>query len=214
MRVMRSNLDGSEHRDLVDTSHGDPRPGPDPRDGVSASRSNPERGHFTGPKRSGEGRTRPPPSREIEIPKGENAANRTDIEILFDGLPEPSIWSSISKTGYVLDRPRPIRRAGNTVNRAPMDADFQKRPAPGDSVPAPDGRHRLAIDFKGGRMFITDLAGSVYSRAWMARKSETPGSQANLTGIAYVNERRASRRKRDVNSNHVGLTHRRLAKGD
>jgi len=31
MRVMRANLDGSEIETLVDASHGDPRPGPDPR---------------------------------------------------------------------------------------------------------------------------------------------------------------------------------------
>ncbi len=31
MRVMRANLDGSNIETLVDTSHGDPRPGPDAR---------------------------------------------------------------------------------------------------------------------------------------------------------------------------------------
>src|SRR5260370_29363175 len=31
MRVMRANLDGSKVETLVDTSHGDPRPGPDAR---------------------------------------------------------------------------------------------------------------------------------------------------------------------------------------
>src|SRR5262249_48394619 len=27
------------------------------------------------------------------------AVNRTDIEVLYDGLPEPLIWTSISRTG-------------------------------------------------------------------------------------------------------------------
>ena len=59
----------------------------------------------------------------IDIPKGENAANRTDIEVLFDGLPEP-IDLELDLENRVLywtDRGDPPR--GNTVNRAPIDAD-------------------------------------------------------------------------------------------
>src|SRR5438034_354579 len=66
----------------------------------------------------------------IEIPKGENAANRTDIELLFDGLPEPiDLELDLeNRLMYWTDRGDPPR--GNTVNRAPMDADSQKHPDP------------------------------------------------------------------------------------
>src|SRR6185295_5994269 len=65
----------------------------------------------------------------IEIPRGETAANRSDIELLFDGLPE-SIDLELDLENRVLywtDRGDPPR--GNTVNRSPMDADFAKRSA-------------------------------------------------------------------------------------
>ena len=45
----------------------------------------------------------------------------------------------------------------------------------------------IALDFKGGRMFVTDLAGSVYSPSSMGRRSgRFLAAQGNLTGIAYV----------------------------
>jgi len=45
----------------------------------------------------------------------------------------------------------------------------------------------IAIDFKGDRMFITDLAGSVYSaRLDGSQKRTLLAVQGNLTGIAYV----------------------------
>jgi hypothetical protein len=45
----------------------------------------------------------------------------------------------------------------------------------------------LALDLKGGRMFITDLAGSVYS-ANLDGSNKKPllFAEGNLTGIAYA----------------------------
>ena len=164
MRVMRANLDGSNIETLVDTSQGDPRPGPDPTKWCVGIAVDAGRGHIywtqKGPDNAGLGRLF---RANIEIPKGENAANRTDIEVLFDGLPEPIDLELDLKNRllYWTDRGDPPR--GNTVNRAPMDADSKTRPAPEILF-----RHLMegigiAIDFKGGRMFLTDLAGSVYS---------------------------------------------------
>ena len=59
----------------------------------------------------------------IEIPKGETPANRSDIEVWFDHLPEP-IDLELDLTNRVMywtDRGDPPR--GNTVNRASVDAN-------------------------------------------------------------------------------------------
>src|SRR6266436_5253283 len=90
MRVMRSNLDGSDIETLVDTSKGDARPGTDLTKWCVGITVDPDRGKFywtqKGPENAGKGRIF---RAKIDIPKGETAANRTDIELLFDGLPEP-----------------------------------------------------------------------------------------------------------------------------
>ena len=45
----------------------------------------------------------------------------------------------------------------------------------------------MALDLKGDRMFVTDLAGSVYSaRLDGSEKRTLLAAQGNLTGIAYV----------------------------
>jgi hypothetical protein len=45
----------------------------------------------------------------------------------------------------------------------------------------------LALDLKGGRMFVTDLAGSVYSANLDGINPKMLlAAQGNLTGIAYV----------------------------
>jgi hypothetical protein len=45
----------------------------------------------------------------------------------------------------------------------------------------------LALDLEGGRMFITDFAGSVYSANLDGSSKKTLlFAQGNLTGIAYV----------------------------
>jgi hypothetical protein len=45
----------------------------------------------------------------------------------------------------------------------------------------------ITIDFKGNRMFVTDLAGSVYSaKLDGSEKKPVLVAQGNLTGIAYA----------------------------
>ena len=57
----------------------------------------------------------------IDIPRGESPANRSDIEVLFDRLPEPIDLELdlANRVLYWTDRGDPPR--GNTVNRAPID---------------------------------------------------------------------------------------------
>src|SRR6266542_5068936 len=60
MRVMRANLDGSNIETLVDSSHGDPRPGPDATRWCVGIAVDPELGHIywtqKGPEKGGLGR--------------------------------------------------------------------------------------------------------------------------------------------------------------
>jgi hypothetical protein len=45
----------------------------------------------------------------------------------------------------------------------------------------------IALDLKGGRMFLTDLGGSVYSaNLGGASKKTVLAAEGNLTGIAYA----------------------------
>src|SRR6267143_5867003 len=131
MRVMRANLDGSEIETLVDTSKGDARPGTDLTKWCVGITVDPDRGQIywtqKGPDDAGKGRIC---RAKIDIPNGETAANRTDTERLFDGLPEPIDRELDLKNRFIYwtDRGDPPR--GNTVSRASIDADFTKHLTP------------------------------------------------------------------------------------
>ena len=187
MRVMRSNLDGSKIETLVETGHGD-------ADRLDATKwcvgitVDAERGQIywtqKGPDKAGQGRIF---RASIEIPNGQTAANRTDIEVLFDNLPEPIDLDLDlnNRMLYWTDRGDPPR--GNTVNRAPMDGDLKKRQAPEILLTHLMEGIGIALDLKGERMFLTDLAGSVYSAKLNGSDKETLlYAQGNLTGIAYA----------------------------
>jgi hypothetical protein len=187
MRVMRSNLDGSKIETLVETGHGD-------ADRLDATKwcvgitVDAERGQIywtqKGPDKAGQGRIF---RASIEIPNGQTAANRTDIEVLFDNLPEPIDLDLDlnNRMLYWTDRGDPPR--GNTVNRAPMDGDLKKRQAPEILLSHLMEGIGIALDLKGERMFLTDLAGSVYSAKLNGSDKETLlYAQGNLTGIAYA----------------------------
>lgn len=186
MRVMRCNLDGSNVETLVDSSKGDQRPGPDATKWCVGITVDPERGKIywtqKGPTKGGTGCIF---RANMEIPRGETAANRSDLEVLFDKLPEP-IDLELDLENRVLywtDRGDPPR--GNSVSRASMDAK------PGEATPEILVTHLMegigiALDFKGNRMFITDLAGDLCSaRLDGSERKLLLGVQGNLTGIAY-----------------------------
>ena len=183
MRVMRANLDGSHVETLVETGRGDK----DRRDqarwcvGITTD-PNLQKIYWTqkGASNAGQGRIL---RANMDIPKGASPTNRSDIEVLFDRLPEP-IDLELDRANRVLywtDRGDPPR--GNTVNRAPVD---------GKAVPEIMITHLMegigiALDVPGNRVFVTDFAGSVYS-ADLDGKNERNflSRQGNLTGVAYA----------------------------
>ena len=186
MRVMRANLDGSRVETLVETGRGDK----DSRDqtrwcvGITID---PKLGKIywtqKGPDKGNKGRLF---RANIDVPKGQTAASRSDIEVLFDGLPEPiDLELDLEKRIlYWTDRGDPPR--GNTVNRAPIDK-IDKKAAPEILIKHLMEGIGIALDVPGNRMFVTDFAGSVYS-ADLDGKNERNflNAQGNLTGIAYA----------------------------
>jgi DNA-binding beta-propeller fold protein YncE len=185
MRVMRCDLDGSNVETLVQAGRGDD----DRRDetrwcvGVAVDHVG---GHLywtqKGPSDAGLGRIL---RAGIDVPAGESAADRSDIEVAFKDLPEP-IDVEIDPTTRMLywtDRGDPPN--GNTVNRAGLDGI-------GIAEPEIVSTHLMegigiALDPGHDRMFVTDLGGSIYVAA-LDGSGHRPirAIQGNLTGIAYT----------------------------
>ncbi|RQR52656.1 3-hydroxyacyl-CoA dehydrogenase [Burkholderia sp. Bp9125] len=183
MRVMRANCDGTQVETLVEAGRGDT----DRRDqtrwciGITVD---PEfkKIYWTqkGPDDGDRGRIF---RANLEVPQGESPATRSDIEVLFDHLPEPiDLELDLeNRLLYWTDRGDPPR--GNTVNRAAID----EAAAPQIEVTHLLEGIGIALDVPGNRMFFTDLGGSVYSAALDGSgKRNFLYAQGNLAGIAYV----------------------------
>ena len=188
MRVMRVNLDGCNIETLVDTSGGDPRPGAEPRNWCVGIAVDAEGGkvYWTqkGDDNAGQGRIF---RANIELPTGQSPANRNDIELLYQNLPEPVDLDldPAARMLYWTDRGDPPR--GNTVNRAPMDPTRGNGKEPEILFTHLMEGIGLALDLKGNRMFFTDLTGSVYSANLDGANQKTlVVAEGNLTGIAYA----------------------------
>jgi hypothetical protein len=188
MRVMRCNLDGSQLETLVQTAPAEQRPGRDQTKWCVGITVDPKRGQIywtqKGPDDGGLGRIF---RASIDIPRGQTAENRTDIEVLFDNLPEP-IDLELDHTNRVLywtDRGDPPR--GNTVNRAPVDERANSNRAPEIVLTHLMEGIGISLDVPGDRMFLTDLAGSVYTaRLDGSEKRALLAAQGNITGIAFA----------------------------
>jgi len=186
MRVMRARLDGSEITVLVQT-------------GATGEEQHDRRRHCVGVavdldggflywtqkgKPNGdEGRIM---RAALELPAGMDPANRSDIEVLFDGLPEPIDLEWVGETGYLYWTDRGNPPEGNTLNRANI--------RPGQPITREiilTGLQEgigLAIDRKNSRVFVSDLGGFV-----RALSLDHPGEakvifsgHGPLTGIAYL----------------------------
>src|SRR5713226_7983551 len=186
MRVMRANLDGSQVETLIQSGEGegDRR---NPSNWCVGITVDPIRGQMywtqKGADDSEHGRIF---RASIELPRGQTPTNRLDVELLFEGLPEP-IDLDLDLERRVLywtDRGDPPR--GNTVSRAPMDAALHS------VEPEIVFNHLmegigLALDIPGDRMFMTDLGGSLYTASLDGATHKTLlAVQGNLTGVAYV----------------------------
>ncbi|KAH8654946.1 3-hydroxyacyl-CoA dehydrogenase-like protein [Tricladium varicosporioides] len=169
LRVMRCNLDGSQHETIVQT--GDFKKKEDAEDqlkwcvGISIDRKG---GKFywtqKGPSKGYMGRIF---RANIDMQTGESASNRSDIELLFSGLPEPIDLEvdEDTQTLYWTDRGDPP--LGNSLNSAQLSE--MKHLKDGEKNPKYDILMRqlheaigLKVDKVNKHIYLTDLAGTVY----------------------------------------------------
>jgi sugar lactone lactonase YvrE len=183
MRVMRANLDGSQVETLIQTGEGE-GDRHNPSNWCVGITVDPVRGQMywtqKGADDSEHGRIF---RASIDMPRGQTPTDRLDIEILFDGLPEP-IDLELDPERRVLywtDRGDPPR--GNTVSRTTIDGHLDQEIVLGHLMEGIG----IALDVQGDRMFVTDLAGSIYSaRLNGSNKRPIAMAQGNLSGIAYA----------------------------
>lgn len=119
----------------------------------------------------------------IAMPPGETAETRSDIEVLFEGLPEPIDLEIVPQTQMLYWTDRGEYPMGNTLNRAFVGPEMQ---GTGQGTKLEIGETRtesvkehheykknllarhfheaigLKIDAVAGNIYITDLGGSVY----------------------------------------------------
>jgi hypothetical protein len=185
MRVMRANLDGSQVETLIQAGQGeDDRH--DPSNWCVGITVDPNRGQMywtqKGANDSGHGRIF---RASIDVPLGQTPASRSDVEVLLQGLPEPiDLELDLEQRAlYWTDRGDPPR--GNTVSRTPIDGDLDQQVVLGHFMEGTG----IALDTRGGRLFVTDLAGSIYSAHLNgSEKRVIAMAQGSLSGIAYAGE--------------------------
>ncbi len=187
MRVMRANMDGSDVEALIVTGTGE------------ADRKNQANwcvgialdiaaGKIYWTQKGGDNAHRGTIKRaNLDIPKGEDAAHRSDVEVLFAGLPEPIDMDLDLKKRvmYWTDR------GDNTVSRAPMDnkanIDPNKRT---DREILVTGLHEaigIALDLRHNQMYYTALHGDLGTAKLNGKDARTLLSkQGTLTGIALL----------------------------
>ena len=183
MRVMRANLDGSRVETLVQTGEGE-GDRHEPGNWCVGITVDPIRGQMywtqEGADDSGYGRIF---RASIDMPCGQTPACRSDRVVVFDRLPEP-IDLDLDLEHRILywtDRADPPR--GNTVSRTPIDGCLDRQIvlshlAEGIGV---------ALDVRGDRMFVTDLAGSIYCAHLDGSEKQTIAvGQGHLSDIAYA----------------------------
>jgi hypothetical protein len=172
LRVMRSNLSGSDIEVLI--QNGDWKNEEHTADqmrwcvGIAVS---PSTGYFywtqKGYSKAGKGKIL---RAKIEFPEGQDASNRTDIETLFQSLPEPIDLEINEEEGVLYWSDRGDPPLGNSLNRAPFST-LKAVEEGHKSIPGKDyellvrNLHEaigLALDEKNKHIYTCDLGGTVY----------------------------------------------------
>lgn len=172
LRVHRSSLNGSDAEVLI--RRGDWRNADDLSDssrwcvGVALS---PSTGKFywtqKGPSQGSQGKIF---RANIDFLSGETAENRTDIELLFNNLPEPIDLDIDDDNGVLYWTDRGAIPVGNSLNRVKMEAikpiASQYSSLPGRDYELMDRNFHdaigLQLDLKNRHVYVTDLGGTVY----------------------------------------------------
>ncbi|KAB8302148.1 hypothetical protein EYC80_005596 [Monilinia laxa] len=197
LRVMRCNLDGSEHETIIQT--GDWQDAEDGKDqlkwcvGISINHQD---GKFywtqKGLSKGGKGRIF---RANIETPAGQNASNRTDIELLFQGLPEPIDLEVDQDTQTLFWTDRGDPPMGNSLNSVKLDSSL-KPLTEGNTDVKNDYQiltrqlHEaigIKIDGVNKHVYLTDLGGSVYRVGMDGKdKKKIYDEECSFSGIGLV----------------------------
>jgi hypothetical protein len=186
MRVMRANLDGSSIETLVTTGQTDTDRMDNSRwcVGIALDLA---RGFFywsqKGPANGQVGTLR---RAHIAMPSGQTSVTRTDIEVLYDLLPEPIDIDLDLTAGYIYW----TDRADNTVSRAPIEI-----PAGGTAATRKDRQILVsnvavaigvALDLARGKVYYTSGSNGALGRANLdgTQNESLIPMAGNLTGIA------------------------------
>lgn len=186
MRVMRANLDGSNVEALVTTGQTDSDRKDESRWCVGMaldlarghvywSQKGPANGHVGSLRRA-----------SLTMPAGQTSVTRTDIEVLYDKLPEPIDIDLDLGAGYIYW----TDRADNTVSRAPIEV-----PAGATAATRTDRKILVtgvataigvALDLPSGKVYYTSGANGSLGRANLDGSRDEPliPMAGNLTGIA------------------------------
>jgi hypothetical protein len=188
MRVMRANLDGSELEVLVTTGTGADDRG-DAENWCVGIALDTARGHFYWSQKGSDNAMVGSLRRAgIAMPEGQSSLDRTDIEVLFEGLPEPVDIDLDLQSGHIYW----TDRGDDTINRAPIEipAGATAATRADREILIEDVREAIGVtlDLERGKLFFT---GGTGGRVGMANLDGTglvdllTGS-AGLTGIAVV----------------------------
>ena len=185
MRVMRAKLDGSAITTLVQAGEGDEDQKDETRHCVGIA-IDPKNEHLywtqKGPANGGKGRIF---RAGLNLAPGTDPANRKDIRLLWDNLPEPIDLEINHANGYLYWTDRGDSPGGNSLNRAAIHGKD-----PGEVEILCSGLKEaigLAVDHKNDTVYFTDLTGHIYSAALdgFNRRNLYTGDRL-LTGIAYL----------------------------
>jgi sugar lactone lactonase YvrE len=187
MRIMRANLDGSQLETLVITGSSE-TDRKDPAHWCVGIALDVEGGKLYWTQKGGDNaRSGTIKRANLDLPKGIDPARRTDVEVLFAGLPEPiDLELDLGKRHlYWTDR------GDDTISRAPMDrprgvaADARKdREILVRGVSEAIG---IALDLPRGRLYYTSLRGVVGTAALDGSGATSLlTDQGPMTGIAVA----------------------------
>jgi hypothetical protein len=185
MRVMRVQTDGSGLSILVQTGSGDTDRLDETRHCVGITLDTENRHLYwtqKGPHRGGLGRIFRAP---LDLSHDTDPANRKDIELLWDQLPEPIDLDFDHYNGILYWTDRGAAPKGNTLNRGEVTA--RKSPAPEVLCGGLKEVIGLALDLENNRAFFVDLGGNLYSSNMDGSDFKLLYSGDNIfTGIAYA----------------------------
>ncbi|KAF7333583.1 3-hydroxyacyl-CoA dehydrogenase [Mycena sanguinolenta] len=126
----------------------------------------------------------------IDLPDGADPSSREDVEVLFEGLPEPIDLEYYNGYLYWTDRGDPP--FGNTLNRADVSAPLSMLSVPGGPSSALVIAERfhetigLTVDPLGKKIYVSDLLGSLWvTNLDGSGKKAILRDAGNFTGITF-----------------------------